>query len=170
MVKGGVGGEKEWVVRPRNPTLERPRRPWTTARTTMLRQWRPRHCEATSVLRNRCFNCCAEHKDNVCGTAVRGQLKQKINPTFWAQLHLPALDLSWALLRVQHHLPPLDLVWTHKSKSNFFVRVQLLISPELSMKIVDSSGFLVHSALLSLPTGNKQTNKSQSECKTHTYH
>ena len=32
----------------------------------------PRHCAATSVLRNCCFNCCAgqSHKDNVRCTAV----------------------------------------------------------------------------------------------------
>ena len=38
---------------------ERLRRPWTTTRTTTtLRQWGPRHCEATSVPCNCCFNCC----------------------------------------------------------------------------------------------------------------
>ena len=35
-----------------------------------------------------------------------------------AQLHLPALDLFWALLWVQHHLPPLDLTWTSRSWLN----------------------------------------------------
>ena len=39
----------------------RPKSPWTTARTTtMLRQWGPRQCAATSVLRSCCFNWCAE--------------------------------------------------------------------------------------------------------------
>ena len=34
---------------PRSLTLERPRKPWTTARTTaVLRQWTPRHCVATT--------------------------------------------------------------------------------------------------------------------------
>ena len=133
---GGGGGEKVWVTCPRNPTLKRPKRPWTTARTTtMLRQWRPRHCEATSVLCSCCFNCCVEqsHKDNVRSTAVEKQRKQKTSPTFWAQLHLPALDLFWALLRAQHHVSPPDVAWTRIWLSNFFLRVQLtsllLISP-----------------------------------------
>ena len=63
----------------------RPRRPWTTGRTTtMLRQWGPCHCVATSASRNCCFNCCAEqsHKDNVRSTAVEEQLKQKTSPAF----------------------------------------------------------------------------------------
>ena len=39
----------------------RPKRLWTTARTTtMLRQWGPRQRAATSVLRKCCFNWCAE--------------------------------------------------------------------------------------------------------------
>ena len=61
----------------------------------------------------------------------------------YLQLHLPALDLSWALLEVQHHLPPLDLAWTRKWQSDFFVRVQLtsllLISPVLSLISCDWS-------------------------------
>ena len=45
----------------------------------MLRQRGPRHCAATSVLRNCFFSCCAEqsHKDNVRSTAAEEQLKQK---------------------------------------------------------------------------------------------
>ena len=85
----------------------------------------------------------SSHKDNVRSTAVEEQLKQKTSPTFWAQLHLPALDLSWALLRIQHHLPPLDLAWTRKWQSNFFVRVQLtrllLISPGFFVPVSNAS-------------------------------
>ena len=76
--EGGGLGDSEWLDRPLPPG--RPRRPWTTARTTTtLRQRGPRHCVATSVLRNCCFDCCAElcHKDNVRSTAVEEQLKQK---------------------------------------------------------------------------------------------
>ena len=74
----------------------------------------PRHCAATSVLRNCCLNCCAEqsHKDNVRSPAVEKQLRQK-KSNFQAQLHL-LLSSVWANLRVQHHLPPLDLAWTRK--------------------------------------------------------
>ena len=36
----------------------------------------PRHCVATSVLRNRYFNC-QSHKDNVRSTAAEQQQKQK---------------------------------------------------------------------------------------------
>ena len=54
------------------------------------------------------------HKDNVRSSAVGKQLKQKKSSS-QAQLHLPALDLFCANLRVQHHLPPLDLAWTRKS-------------------------------------------------------
>ena len=50
-------------------------------------------------------------KDNVRSTAVEEQLKQK-KSNFMNPAPLPVLDLSWALLRVQHHLPPLHLAWT----------------------------------------------------------
>ena len=46
---------------------------------------------------------------------LSNNLKQNRSPTFAAQLHLPARDLFWDNLRVQHHLPPLDLAWTRKS-------------------------------------------------------
>jgi len=73
-----------------------------------------RHCAATSVLRNCCFNCCAEqsHKDNVRSSAFEEQQMQN-KSSFQAQLHLPTLDLFWANLGVQHHLPPLDLLWAN---------------------------------------------------------
>ena len=90
------------MARPRNPTLKRPRRPWTTARTTtVLRQWGPRHCElATSVLRNCCFNCCAKHshKDSVRSTAVEEHLKRKTSPLSEpssTSLLLISSGLSW---------------------------------------------------------------------------
>ena len=56
----------------------------------------------------------SSHKDNVRSTAVEEQLKQRVVQLSEPRLHLPALDVSWALLRVQHHLPPLDLAWTRK--------------------------------------------------------
>ena len=53
---------------------EWPRRLWTTTRTTaLLKRWGPRHCEASSVLRNCCFNCCAEQSRSVCSTAVESK-------------------------------------------------------------------------------------------------
>ena len=67
---------------------------------------------------------------------------RKRSPTFWAKLHLPALDLFWANLRVQYHLPLLYLAWTRKWESNFFVRVQLtsllLILPGLANESLTS--------------------------------
>ena len=74
---GGRGRKSEWLVRSL-PLGSRPKRPWTTARTTtVLRQWRPRHCVGACVLRSCCLNCCAEqsHKDSVRNTAVGEQLK-----------------------------------------------------------------------------------------------
>ena len=55
-----------------------------------------------------------EHGTVGLTTAVYNNLKQKRSPTFRAQLYLPAHDLFWANLRVQHHLPPLDPAWTRK--------------------------------------------------------
>ena len=73
----------------------------------------PRHCPAISALRNCCFNCRAWAESHgqcplhcCCGTT-----QSERNPTFAAQLYLPAHDLFWANLRVQLHLPPLDLAW-----------------------------------------------------------
>ena len=74
---------------------------------------------------------------------VSVDVKHHVYLLTFLQLHLPALDLSWALLKVQHHLPPLDLAWTRKWQSNFFVRVQLtsplLVSPVLSLISCDWS-------------------------------
>ena len=70
----------------------------------------PRHCAATSALRNYCFNCRAGHsqKDNVRCIAVEEQLEVKeVQLSFAAQLHLPTHYLFWANLKVQLHLPPL---------------------------------------------------------------
>ena len=71
----------------------------------------PRHCAATSAPRNCCFNCRAgqSSKDNARCRTTRSER----SPTFAAQLHLPAHDLFWALLRVHLHLLPLDLAWNH---------------------------------------------------------
>ena len=76
---------------------QRPKRPSATARKTMSRRWGPRQCEADC-----CFNSCAEsgHKDSVRGATAEEQLSSKtIHPAKRAQLHLPPLDLSWALER-----------------------------------------------------------------------
>ena len=84
----------------------------------------PRHCVATSVLRNYCcFNCSAEqsHKDTVCSTTVAEQLKQKK----YNFLSLAPPPSSWSLLGSLEGPAPLDLTWTRKWKSNVFVRVQL---------------------------------------------
>ena len=81
----------------------------------------PRHCTATSALRNCCFNCRAWAESqrqcplHCCWRTTRSEG----SPTFAAQLHLPAHDLLWANLRVQLHLPPsllliswsFDLAW-----------------------------------------------------------
>ena len=60
-------------------------------------------------------------------TAVRSKVTKQLARNSWskglynflkAQLHLPAVDLSRALLRVQLHHPPLDLAWIRKWLSN----------------------------------------------------
>ena len=69
---------------------------------------------------NCCFNSCAEqsHKDNVRKATVEEQLKQIIfELSMRAQLHLPALDLSWTGKRLSNCL------WKPSSTS------LLLISP-----------------------------------------
>ena len=49
-VKGGGGGRSEWLVRALRPSKDRGGRgPSPELTTTMLRQWGPRHCKATSV-------------------------------------------------------------------------------------------------------------------------
>ena len=73
----------------------------------------PRHCAATSTLRNCCFNCraWAESQRQCPLHCCWGTTRRERSPTFAAQLHLPAHDLFWANLKVQLHLPPLDLAW-----------------------------------------------------------
>ena len=71
----------------------------------------PRHCPATSALRNCCFNCRARqcHKDNVRCTAVEEQPETKE-----VQLSQPSstsLLMISSGLRVQLYLPPVDLAW-----------------------------------------------------------
>ena len=83
-VRGG-GGRERMSSSSASFDPERQRRMWTTARTTaMLRQWGPRHCVATSILRDCCFNCCAKQsrKDNVRSSAVEKQLEAKGGATF----------------------------------------------------------------------------------------
>ena len=79
---------------------QRPKRPSATARTTTLRRWGPRQCEATCVLRNLLFPqlCGTVTKTVSEGPAVEEQLSNKtIRPAMRALLHLPDLDLYWAL-------------------------------------------------------------------------
>ena len=68
----------------------------------------PRHCPATSALRNCCFNCRAWAVTRTMSVALllRNNSKQR-SPTFAAQLRLLTHDLFWASLKVQLHLPPL---------------------------------------------------------------
>ena len=111
------GGEREWRLdRVHRP--ERPRRPWTAARTMeVLRRCLP-------ALAQQLVYYAVAVSTAVLGRATRtmsvapllsNNLQQRRSPTFAAQLHLPAHDLFWANLRVQHYLPPLDLAWTRKS-------------------------------------------------------
>ena len=64
------------------------------------------------------------HKDNVCGSTIGKQLKQK---------------KSNSLSIAHHHLPALDLFW-----AGYFLRVQLtsllLISPGLSVTFGKKTG------------------------------
>ena len=73
-------------------------------------------------------------KGNVRSSAVGKQLKQKKSNS-QAELHLPALDLFWANLWVQHLWVLLLISLGPAEASNFFVRVHLtsllLISPGL---------------------------------------
>ena len=128
----GGKGTKEW-------RLDRGYRPKKTGETVDRRQndgsikaVSPRHCPATCALRNCCFNCrtwaesqrqCPLH---CCWRTTRSER----NPTFAAQLHLPAHDLFWAEgpagsnslllissgLRVQQAPPPCS--WSHLEPSN----------------------------------------------------
>ncbi len=108
---GGMG-TKEW-------RLDRGYRPKKTGETVDHRQNNgsvkavsPRHCPATSALRNCCFNCraWAESQGQCPLHCCWGTTRSERSPTFAAQLHLPTHDLFWANLKVQLHLPPLDLL------------------------------------------------------------
>ena len=48
-------------------------------------------------------------RDVIDTFATHSYLVQDVTSADWR-----ALDLSWALLRVQHHLSSLDLAWTRK--------------------------------------------------------
>ena len=99
--------------------LDRGYRPKKTGETVDCRQNNgsvkavsPRHCPATSALRNCCFNTVLGqgHKDNVRSLhCCWGTTRSERSPTFAAQLHLPNHYLFWANLKVQLHIPPLDL-------------------------------------------------------------
>jgi len=110
----GTGGKgtKEW-------RLNHGYRPLKTGETVDRRQNNgsvkavsPRHCPATSALRNCCFNCCAwaESQGQCPLHCCWGTTRSERSPTFAAQLHVPTHDLFWANLKVQLHLPPLDLL------------------------------------------------------------
>ena len=88
LIRDGDGGKEEGREegRERKWRLDRGYRPKKTGETVDRRQNNgrvkavsPRHCPATSALRNCCFNCCAgqSHKDNVRCTAVEEQPEAK---------------------------------------------------------------------------------------------
>ena len=83
---------------------QRPKRPSATARTTVKEVGTPPvRIRQLVHLADCCFNSCAEqsHKDSVREAFVEEQLCNKtIHPAMRVQLHLPALDLFWALLRI----------------------------------------------------------------------
>ena len=114
----GGGGRK-------SERLDRGYRPKKTGETVDRRQNNgsvkavsPRHCPATSALRNCWFNRRAgqSHKDNVRCTAVEEQPEAKevqlsqhsstsllmISSELWVQLYLPLLDLAWNLVVMTH--------------------------------------------------------------------
>ena len=104
---GGGGGTKEW-------RLDRGYRPKKTGETVDRRQNNgsvkavsPRHCAATSALRNCCFNG-QSHKDNVVCTAVEEQLQDKE-----VQLSQPS---SISLLMISS-----GLTWGSSSTSLLFI-------------------------------------------------
>ena len=103
---GGGGGERRKSERKTGETVDR------RQNNGSVKAVSPRHCPATSALRNRCY-CRAgqSHKDKCPLHWCWGTTRSERSPTFAAQLHLPAHDLFWANLRVQLHLPPLDLAW-----------------------------------------------------------
>ena len=71
----------------------------------------PRHCAATSALRNCCFNRRAgqRHKDNVRCTAIEERPEAK--EVLLSQPSSTSLLMISSGLRVQLHLPPLELAW-----------------------------------------------------------
>ena len=73
---GGGGGNRVRRNRRRQPGRPRCREPPPELQNVMAVS--PRHCSATSVLRNCCPNCCTEqsHRDNVRSAApMLGSLK-----------------------------------------------------------------------------------------------
>ena len=74
----GEGGERV-KARLRAPTLKTEEAVDHRQNNRSVKAVSPRHCAATSVLRNCCFNCRAgqSHKDNVRCTAVEEQLVAK---------------------------------------------------------------------------------------------
>ena len=112
--EGGEGRGRKSEGLTVDTAWKRPERPWTAARTmeVLIKAVSPRHCPATSALRNCCFNCHAGQSQGQCPLhCCWGTTRSERSPTFAAQLHLPAHDLFWANLRVQLDLPPLDLAW-----------------------------------------------------------
>ena len=67
VVGGGGGGESEGSTARTKEAVDR------RQNNGSVKAVSPRHCVATSVPRNCCFNCCAghSHKDNVLCTAVK---------------------------------------------------------------------------------------------------
>ena len=71
----------------------------------------PRHCPATSALRNCCFTAVLGQSQGQCPLhCCWGTTRSERSPTFAAQLHLLTHDLFWANLKVQLHLLPLGLL------------------------------------------------------------
>ena len=110
--RGGREGDERVKARPRIPP-EKDRRD----RGPPPQQWKcnggvPRHCPATSALRNCCFNCraWAESQGQCPLHCCWATTWSERSPTFAAQLHLPTHDLFWPNSKVQLHLPPLDLL------------------------------------------------------------
>ena len=115
--------EARWFIRDRGGGGEKRMKEWglncryclKKTRETMDRRQNnvsvkavsPRHCTATSALRNCCLNCCAGQnpKDNVCCTGVEEQLEAKE-----VQLSQPSSTCSWFVGWLEDPAP-LDLTW-----------------------------------------------------------
>ena len=106
--RGGREGTQEW-------RLDRGYRPKKTGETVDRRQNNgnvkavsPRHCPATSALRNCCFNCRAwAQSQGQCPLhCCWGTTRSERSPTFASQLHIPAHDLFWANLTEGPAPPP----------------------------------------------------------------